>query len=92
MATKKPGIAALVEQSMDGRNLGGGCRPQAESAPDGAQPFKKPEKRAVTVRFDKGDYEKLQRIAADRGASAAVLLRQAAKEIIKKAAVDGRGA
>jgi hypothetical protein len=79
MATKKPGIAALVDKSMTGRNLTNS--PAAE--PAAPEPFKKPTRQAITVRFDEGDYQKLQRIAVQQGTSAAALLRHAAKEIIK---------
>jgi hypothetical protein len=79
MATKKPDIAALVDQSMAGRNLTNS--PAAEPAQP--ESFRKPTRQAITVRFDEGDYQKLQRIAVQKGTSAAALIRQAAKDIIR---------
>jgi hypothetical protein len=38
----------------------------------------------VQVRFDPGDYEKLQMIAWRRGTKAAALIRETVKEIIRK--------
>jgi hypothetical protein len=79
MATKKPDIAALVNQSMEGRNL--------TSAPAAEQPrrgrFKPSPKQAVMIRFDEGDYAILQRIAERKGTKASALIRQAVKEIIR---------
>jgi hypothetical protein len=84
MATKKPDIASLVQESMSGRDLSLGADSyQEEAGRTERAAFTKPAKRAVTVRFDEGDYQKLQRIAALQGTSAAALLRQAAKGIIK---------
>lgn len=39
----------------------------------------------VSIRFDEGDYERLQEIAREQGTSAAALIRKAAKDIIKEA-------
>ena len=79
MATKKPDIATLVNQSMEGRNL--------TSAPAAEQPqrgrFKPSPKQAVMIRFDEGDYAILQRIAERKGTKASALIRQAVKEIIR---------
>jgi hypothetical protein len=86
MATKKLDIDALIDQSMTGRNLTPGST--VSPALPGT-PFKKPQKEAITVRFDEGDYQKLQRAAVQKGTSAAALLRQAAKEIIRAAGTDG---
>jgi cellulose biosynthesis protein BcsQ len=46
--------------------------------------FNSPAKRQVQIRFDPGDYEKLQVIAYRKGTKAAALIREAVKEIIKK--------
>ena len=37
----------------------------------------------VSIRFDEGDYEKLQVIAQEQGTNAASLIRKAVKDIIK---------
>jgi hypothetical protein len=83
MATRKPSIATLVNQSMEGRTLTPTVTtPQnAEAKPEGK--FKKIPKQAITIRFDKGDYETLQRIAAYRGTTAASLVREAVKNLIR---------
>jgi hypothetical protein len=83
MATKKPDIDALIEHSMTGRNLSP-LNAGETPAVSAAMRFKKPQKQAITVRFDEGDYQKLQWVAVQKGTSAAALLRQAAKEIIKR--------
>jgi hypothetical protein len=65
---------------MEGRDI-------AASAPAGPEEegkFSPPNKRQVQVRFDPGDYEKLQRIAYRKGTKAAALIREAVKEIIRK--------
>lgn len=84
MATKREDLDGLVKKSMEGRDI-------ASSAPaDSEEPgaFTPPPKRQVQVRFDPGDYEKLQRIAYGKGTKAAALIREAVKEIIRK---DGGG-
>jgi hypothetical protein len=80
MATKKPGIAALVDQSMAGRNLA-----STPAAPEGAgrERFKPTPKQQVMIRLDDGDYLTLQRIAERKGTKAATLIRQAVKDIIR---------
>jgi hypothetical protein len=82
MATKKPDIAALVDQSMEGRNLA--SAPAAETEPPHPRErFKPTPKQAVMIRFDEGDYAVLQRIAERKGTKASALIRQAVKEIIR---------
>ena len=81
MATKKPDIAALVNQSMEGRNIT--STPATEPEPQQRERFKPSPKQAVMVRFDEGDYGILQRIAERKGTKASALIRQAVKEIIK---------
>jgi hypothetical protein len=87
MATKKPNIAALVDQSMEGRGLAASsAAPTAPAVPPAPQPrerFKPAPKQAVMIRFDEGDYGLLQRIAERKGTKASALIRQAVKEIIK---------
>jgi hypothetical protein len=64
---------------MEGRDI-------AASAPAGPEEegkFSPPNKRQVQVRFDPGDYEKLQRIAYRKGTKAAAIVRQLVKEFIK---------
>lgn len=80
MATKKPTIAALVDQSMEGRAL---TAPAVPPAPQARERFKPTPKQAVMIRFDEGDYGILQRIAERKGTKASALIRQAVKEIIK---------
>jgi hypothetical protein len=81
MATKKPDIAALVNQSMEGRNLTSTPAAEQEQPPRGR--FKPSPKQAVMIRFDEGDYAILQRIAERKGTKASALIRQAVKEIIR---------
>ena len=81
MATKKPDIAALVDQSMKGRNITSTAAPEA--APQPRERFKPSPKQAVMIRFDEGDYGTLQRIAERKGTKASALIRQAVKEIIR---------
>jgi hypothetical protein len=76
MATKREDVEDLVRQTMEGRDI-------AASAPD--PPPRYPAKRQIQVRFDCGDYEKLQAIAYRRGTKAAALVREAVKEVIRKA-------
>jgi hypothetical protein len=83
MATKRPGIAALVDQSMAGRDLASAPAPAETAAPQRKERFKPAPKEAVVVRFDVGDYAILQRIAERKGTKASNLIRQAVKEIIK---------
>jgi hypothetical protein len=80
MATKKPDIAALVNQSMAGRNL---AAPAAKPDDHQRERFKPSPKQAVMIRFDEGDYAALQRIAERNGTKASALIRQAVKEIIR---------
>jgi hypothetical protein len=80
MATKREDIDGLVRKTMEGRDI-------AASAPAGPEEegkFSPPNKRQVQVRFDPGDYEKLQMIAYRKGTKAAALIREAVKEIIRK--------
>jgi hypothetical protein len=80
MATKREDIEDLVKKTMEGRDI-------AASAPGEAgetAKFTPPSKRQVQVRFDPGDYEKLQIIAYRKGTKAAALIREAVKEIIQK--------
>jgi hypothetical protein len=87
MATRKPDIAALVNQSMEGRSFTpSGETTETVPGPEpttGAARFKKIPKQAITVRFDEGDYQTLQRIAAYKGSTAASLVREAVKELIR---------
>ncbi|GHU47562.1 hypothetical protein FACS1894200_03140 [Spirochaetia bacterium] len=85
MATKRPNIGALIDQSMEGRDLSGTAPATLESnsAPKKKERFKPSPKESVLVRFDVGDYAALQRIAEKRGTKASSLIRQAVKEIIK---------
>jgi hypothetical protein len=77
MATKREDIP----KTMEGRDI----RPSIPRAiPESGARFDAPPKRQVQVRFDPGDYEKLQRIAYGKGTKAAALIREAVKEIIKK--------
>jgi hypothetical protein len=82
MATRKPDITALVNQSMEGRTLTPTVT-APQSAGEPAKKFQKTPKQAITVRFDDGDYETLQRIAAYRGTTAASLVREAVKTLIR---------
>jgi 16S rRNA U516 pseudouridylate synthase RsuA-like enzyme len=79
MATKKPNIANLVNQSMEGRNLAGTSVPE----PHPRERFKPSPKQTVMIRLDEGDYGILQRIAERKGTKASALIRQAVKEIIR---------
>ncbi|MHC6204616.1 hypothetical protein ACYULU_15655 [Breznakiellaceae bacterium SP9] len=85
MATKRPNIGALIDQSMEGRDLSGTLpkAPESRPAPQKKERFKPSPKEAVLVRFDAGDYAVLQRIAEKKGTKASSLIRQAVKEIIK---------
>jgi hypothetical protein len=80
MATKREDIDDLVKKTMEGRDIAA----SAPAVPGKAGNFTPPPKRQVQVRFDPGDYEKLQMIAYRRGTKAAALIREAVKEIIKK--------
>ncbi|MDR0553472.1 MAG: hypothetical protein LBG76_01545 [Treponema sp.] len=84
MATKKPGIAALVDKSMEGRELPGEPEPSAAPPDKGRERFKPNPKQAVVIRLDEGDYGILQRIAERKGTKAAALIRQAVKEMIRQ--------
>jgi hypothetical protein len=81
MATKREDIEGLVKRAMEGRDIAASAPPDA---PETGAKFDPPPKRQVQVRFDPGDYEKLQIIAYRRGTKAAALIREAVKEIIKK--------
>jgi hypothetical protein len=81
MATKRQDIESLVQNTMAGRDIS--SSPPADTAP-GSVKFNPPAKRQVQIRFDPGDYEKLQVIAYRKGTKAAALIREAVKEIIKK--------
>jgi hypothetical protein len=63
---------------MEGRDIAA----SVPAEPEGK--FNPPNKRQVQVRFDPGDYEKLQIIAYRKGTKAAALIREAVKEIIRK--------
>jgi len=80
MATKRKDIDNLVKKTMEGRDIAASV---PAPAPSEAAPFAPPPKRQVQVRFDPGDYEKLQSIAHRRGTKAAALIREAVKEIIR---------
>jgi 16S rRNA U516 pseudouridylate synthase RsuA-like enzyme len=80
MATKKPDIAALVDKSMEGRNLAGIPAPRN---PLKRERFKPAPKQQVMIRLDEGDYGILQRIAERKGTKASALIRQAVKDIIR---------
>jgi hypothetical protein len=80
MATKRAGIEDLVNKTMKGRDI-------VANVPAGSWghgTFNPPPKRQVQIRFDRGDYEKLQMIAYRRGTKAAALIREAVKVIIRK--------
>jgi hypothetical protein len=81
MATKREDIEDLVKKTMEGRDIAASGPPDA---PEGIVKFDPPPKRQVQVRFDPGDYEKLQVIAYRKGTKAAALIREAVKEIIRK--------
>jgi hypothetical protein len=74
MATKREDISNLVEKTMIGRDI-------TSNSPE---KFNPPPKRQVQIRFDPGDYETLQRIAHNKGSTAAALIREAVKGIIKR--------
>jgi 16S rRNA U516 pseudouridylate synthase RsuA-like enzyme len=78
MATKKPSVADLVDQSMEGRKI---APIEAEHVPRSR--FKPTPKQVVMIRLDEGDYGILQRVAERKGTKASALIRQAVKEIIK---------
>ena len=81
MATKKPNIANLLNQEMEGRNRAGTSVPAP--APHPRERFKPAPKQTVMIRLDEGDYGILQRIAERKGTKASALIRQAVKEIIR---------
>jgi hypothetical protein len=81
MATKREDIEDLVKKTMKGRDIAASA---PADAPTEGGTFAPPPKRQVQVRFDPGDYEKLQRIAYRKGTKAAALIREAVKEIIRK--------
>jgi hypothetical protein len=81
MATKREDIDGLVKKTMEGRDIAASA---SRDAAEGAAKFDPPPKRQVQVRFDPGDYEKLQMIAYRKGTKAASLIREAVKEIIRK--------
>ena len=78
MATKREDIEDLVKKTMEGRDIA------ASGLPDAPAKFDPPPKRQVQVRFDPGDYEKLQIISYRKGTKAAALIREAVNEIIRK--------
>ncbi|MDR1221101.1 MAG: hypothetical protein LBK73_16055 [Treponema sp.] len=82
MATKREDIDGLVKKTMEVRDIAASA---LRDAAEGAARFDPPPKRQAQVRFDPGDYERLQMIAYRKGAKAAALIREAAKEIIRKA-------
>jgi hypothetical protein len=77
MATKREDVEVLVKKTMEGRDI-------AASMPAEPSRYPYPAKRQIQVRFDCGDYEKLQAIAYRRGTKAAALVREAVKEVIRK--------
>jgi hypothetical protein len=81
MATKREDIEDLVKKTMEGRDIAASVPAEI---PEGTAKFTPPTKRQVQVRFDPGDYEKLQRIAYRKGTKAAALIREAVKDIIRK--------
>jgi hypothetical protein len=83
MATKKKDIDNLIDDSMKGRNIAASV-PTSNAPAKPLERFKPPVKRQIQIRFDPGDYEILQRIAYRKGTSAAALVREAVKEIIKR--------
>jgi hypothetical protein len=85
MTTKKPKLAGLVDQSMNGRELAGRPEPAACAPEDKSRKrFKPTPKQTVVIRLDEGDYGTLQQIAERKGTKAAVLIRQAVKEMIQQ--------
>jgi hypothetical protein len=83
MATKKPRLSVLVDQSMEGRELPGDPGAAPLNQEQSRERFKPYPKQAVVIRLDKGDYRILQRIAEGKGTKAAALIRQAVKEMIR---------
>jgi hypothetical protein len=77
MATKREDIGNLVEKTMKNRDI-------TSNTPE---KFTPPPKRQVQIRFDPGDYETLQMIAHNKGSTAAALIREAVKGIIKREAM-----
>jgi len=68
---------------MVGRDISSSPLSETE-IPKEAVKFLPPKKRQIQIRFDPGDYEKLQLIAYRKGTKAAALIREAVKEIIRK--------
>lgn len=79
MATKREDIEDLVKKTVESRDIAA----SAGTEPEGTAKFGPPPKRQVQVRFDPGDYEKLQVIAYRKGTKAAALIREAVKGIIR---------
>jgi hypothetical protein len=77
---KKKQLQEAIASNMEGRVLDG---PQTvrKSIKSTAKSYKS---HVVSIRFDSGDYETLQKIALEEGTTAASLVRKAVKNIIKE--------
>ena len=81
MATKRESIPSLVSKTIEGKNITPNT--PVVTTPKEKQRFAPPPKRQVQIRFDPGDYEQLQIIAHRKGTTAAALIRETVKQIIK---------
>jgi predicted transcriptional regulator len=93
MVKKRQAITDEIARSMEDRAIG---KPVADDVtdkitpetqrvtPDAQKKTKGYKNTIVSVRFDEGDYERLQSIAREQGTTAASLVRKAVKTIIRE--------
>ena len=94
MVRKRQNISEEIARNMEDRAIGEPITgTEAREVTDVTQkqtkalqkPTKGYKNTIVSIRFDEGDYERLQEIAREQGTNAAALIRKAAKDIIKEA-------
>jgi argininosuccinate synthase len=92
MVKKATPLTDAVAQNMDGRSIAApSVEKDTQQATEASQnttpvtpsPTKGYKKNIVSIRFDEGDYERLNAIALEQGTNAPSLIRKAVKEIIK---------
>jgi hypothetical protein len=92
MVKKRPSLNEEIERNMEDRSISDPL-PTVEtykvskSIQNNTQEVQKTTKgyknNIVSIRFDEGDYERLQEIAREQGTNGAALVRKAVKDIIK---------
>jgi hypothetical protein len=87
-------MSEAVKRDMEGRSIGASAAVKGagkagpvtqEVTPVTQKVTKSYKKDIVSIRFDEGDYDRIKRIAQDRGTSGAALIRQAVKDLIHAA-------